>query len=50
MKYINKIPFVLQSLLYLMIGVLIFTFLNFVDIFSNNVANAMIYVLFFVLI
>ena len=50
MKYINKIPFVLQSLLYLMIGVLIFTFLNFVDIFSNNVANTMIYVLFFILI
>ena len=50
MKIINKIPFTLQSLIYLILGVMLFTFLNFVDVFSNNIANTMIYVLFFILI
>lgn len=50
MRYINKIPLALLSLVYLMIGVISFTFLNFIDVLSNNVANIMIYILFFMLI
>lgn len=50
MKFIKKIPFVLLSLLVFIIGILALTLLNFVDVFSNNITNVLIYILFFALL
>ena len=50
MKYIEKIPYVLRSVLIFALGVILLTLFNFIDFFGNTLTNILIYILFFILL
>lgn len=50
MKYIEKIPYVLRSVLIFALGVILLTLFNFIDFFDNTLTNILIYILFFILL